>query len=267
VRVLGEADPAHEVKPALESVAKLDPEPSVRAAALAALADYGSDATATIERALSDEAQPVRIAALSALLRIAGPRELSLLGRDLGGVPSAETLTAAAGFLRLSPAREAERAQAVFERALSSGDAALRAQAAVLCRTLPEPGCSASALRDRLRIEPRAEIKLLVALAIGTDDALARSALTMLAETPSSVAVEADAELAALGDAAATQRLALALTSPEPRVRIGALRAYGRIFGAGKLDAASLRTPVADRLADADERVRTAAAAAVLRAG
>jgi HEAT repeat protein len=251
----------------LEGAAKLDPEPAVRAAALAALADYGSAATPAIERALSDEAQPVRVAAISALARIAGPRELALLGRDLGAVPSPETLTAAAACLRLSPAHEVERARAVLERALVSGDAALRAQAAVSCRSLPQQSCPAGVLRDRLRVEPRPEIKLLVALALGVSDALARSALTALAESPSPVAVEAAAELALWGDAAATRRLALALAAPEPRVRIGALRAYGRMFAAGKLDAASMPAPVADRLGDADERVRTAAAAAVLRAG
>ncbi|HKP60919.1 MAG TPA: hypothetical protein VJV78_29520, partial [Polyangiales bacterium] len=96
---------------------------------------------------------------------------------------------------------------------------------------------------------------------------LARSALTALAGTPSAVAVEADAELAVSGDAAATLRLSRALAAPEPRVRIGALRAYGRIVAAGKLDTAALQAPVVDRLADADERVRTAAAAAVLSAG
>jgi HEAT repeat protein len=267
VRVLGAGERAPEVRSALESVAKFDPEAGVRAAALGALAHYGSEASAAIERALADEAQPVRIAAISALARIAGERELMLVGRDLGAVPSPESLTAAAALLRSNPAREADRAQAVFERALASGDASLRAQAAVLCRTLPPPGCPASVLRDRLRTEARAEIKLLLALALGTDDALARGALTTLAGTPSSIAVEADAELAATGDAIATKRLARAMAAHEPRVRIGALRAYGRIYADGKLDAASLRAPAADRLADADERVRTAAAAAVLSAG
>jgi HEAT repeat protein len=267
VSVLGAGEPAPEVRIALESVAKFDPEAALRASALGALAHYGASATPAIERALADEAQPVRVAAISALARIAGERELLLVGRDLGSVPSAETLTAAAALLRSSPAREPERAQGVFERGLSSGDAALRAQAAVLCRTLRQPPCSSSVLRERLRAEPRAEIQLLLGLALGTGDALARSALAALAQTPSSVAVEAAAELAAIGDPAATQRLAHALAAPEPRVRMGALRAYGRIFSGGKLDAAPLRTPVADRLADADERVRTAAAAAVISAG
>ncbi|HKP64464.1 MAG TPA: HEAT repeat domain-containing protein, partial [Polyangiales bacterium] len=96
VRVLGSGDDAPQIRLALEAVAKLDPDAGVRAAALGVLGRYGSEATPTIERALGDEAQPVRIAAISALARIAGPHELDLVARDLGSIPRPETLTAAA---------------------------------------------------------------------------------------------------------------------------------------------------------------------------
>jgi HEAT repeat protein len=118
-------------------------------------------------------------------------------------------------------------------------------------------------LRERVRTEPESEVKLLVALAIGSRDPLARTALSVLSEDADRVtAVEAAAELAADGDEAAKQKLSKALQHSDPRVRVSALRALGRLSAKG-----AMAERMVDRLADREERVRVAAAAAVLGLG
>jgi HEAT repeat protein len=281
VRVLQRSPVASEVRVALEEVAKHDPDPGVRAAAVTALARQGAEAAPAIERAADDEAQGVRTAALFALAAVlveCGPepeaaericdrdRIVTRLGRDLGSPPTPESLSAASAMLRIPNLSEPERARDVFTRALEAGDARLRGLAAVLCRALPAPGCSAGALRDRLRVEAAPEVKLLVALAIGPRDPLAHTALELLSnDGNSATAVEAAAELAAIGDVAAQQKLARALQHSDAGVRISVLRAFGRLSANGVLSETSATgEQVVDRLADRDERVRVAAAAAVL---
>jgi hypothetical protein len=188
------------------------------------------------------------------------------LGRDLGSPPTAESLAASAAILRLPSSPDTDRAREVFTRALDAGDAKLRGRAAVLCRALPAPGCDAITLRVRLRVEPVANVKLLVALAIGPRDPLAHTALEQLSsDGDAATAVEAAAELAAIGDAAAQQKLVAALQNKDVQVRVSAVRALGRLAARGAVEEGSLVAErVVDRLADADERVRVAAAAAVL---
>lgn len=282
VHVLQRSPASSEVRVALEGVAKHDPDPGVRAAALPALAKQGAEAAPAIERALDDEAQGVRTAALFALAAVlaecsAEPaaeraricdrdRIVTRLGRDLGSPPTPESLSAASALLRIPNPPDPERARAVFTRALDAGDARLRGLAAVLCRALPAPGCNSGVLRDRLRAEPASEVKLLVALAIGPRDPLAHVALELLSKDGDSpTAVEAAAELAAIGDSAAQQTLARALQHSDARVRISVLRALGRLSANGVLsESSAMGERVVDRLADRDERVRVAAAAAVL---
>jgi HEAT repeat protein len=279
VRVLLRSPRSSDVRVALEAVARHDPEPSVRAGALTALSKQGPDAAPAIERALDDEAETVRIAALGALATIvpecpAAPapdpargcdrdRLLAKLGSDFGSPPTPESLAAAAAWLRISNAPEPERARDVFTRALEAGDPKLRGRAAAVCRALPAPGCDAAVLRERVRTEPVSEVKLLVALAIGVRDPLAHAALSVLSDDADRVtAVEAAVELAANGDEAAKQKLSKALQDSEPQVRVSALRALGRLSAKG-----ALAERMVDRLADRDERVRVAAAAAVLGLG
>lgn len=284
VSVLSSAAPAVELRAALEGVVRYDPDASVRAGALVALSKHGSAARAAIERALDDEAEVVRLSALSALGALAqqgcasntesaeeaacDPAGIyARLARDLGGVPTPETLTAAAVLLRAANAPEPERAREVFSRALVAGDARLRGRAAVLCRTLAAHGCASAVLCERLTAERTPEVKLLVALAAGPSDPLAQSVLRLLArDTKGSIAVEAAAELAVSGDAEAGRTLARALQHQDPRVRVSALRALARVTRDGA-ENAEIETRIADRLADRDEHVRVAAAAAVLAAG
>jgi hypothetical protein len=288
VRVLQASPASPDVRVALEAVALHDPEPSVRASALTALARQGPGTAPAIERALTDGEESVRIAATTAVAVLvregceaepaasSGPdacdrdRLLARLGHDLGGAPTHVTLTAAAAMLRVPNAPEPERARDLFDRALSSGDVKLRAISAVLCRGQTPPGCGAALLRERLRVESVLEVKLLVALALGPRDPLARAALEAMMRGPTSeTAVEAAAELAAIGDGVAQQTLGIALQAPEPRVRISALRALARSEASGAVSNAARSVTgerVVDRLADRDERVRIAAAAAVLAA-
>ncbi|HKU37081.1 MAG TPA: HEAT repeat domain-containing protein, partial [Polyangiales bacterium] len=122
VRVLGKAEAEPEIQTALESVAKLDPEADVRAAAVAALGRYGAGAEPALVRALDDAAESVRFSAIAALTHVASESALARLARDLGAAPTPETLTAAASLLRLTPPREVDRARGVLERALSSAE-------------------------------------------------------------------------------------------------------------------------------------------------
>lgn len=282
VRVLLRSARSTDVRVALEGAVQHDPDVSVRTGALTALAKQGPAAALAIERALSDEAESVRIAALGALAEVvsecpvqpaAGPvhscdREhlLTKLGRDLGSPPTVESLAAAAAMLRVANAPEPERARDVFTRALEAGDVKLRGLAAVLCRALPAPGCDAAALRVRVRSETVGQIKLLVALAIGPRDPLSHAALVLLSnDIDSATAVEAAAELAALGDGIAQAKLSAALQHGAARVRISAVRALGRLSASGSVVASSVTAErLVDRLADPDARVRVAAAAAVL---
>lgn len=278
IRVLSRGERSSEVETVLEDVARRDPEPAVRALALSALGKQGIQAAAAIERGLDDEAEAVRIAAFSALANVLPEcpeqptercdreRLSAKLGRDLGSPPTPQSLAAAAAVLRLPASSDTDRSREVFTRALESGDPKLRGRAAVLCRAVPAPGCDAITLRLRLREEPVANVKLLVALAIGPRDPLAHTALEILSnDSDTATAIEAASELAAIGDASARQKLVAALQHKEPQVRVSALRALGRLAAAGSLDDDSVVAErVVDRLADRDERVRVAAAAAVL---
>lgn len=278
-RVLSGSERSAEVRAALEAVAQHDPEPEVRAAAVVALSKQGPEAGTAIDRALDDESETVRIAGFSGLATIIPEctqaqtcdREhlLKRLGRDQGSPPTPDSIAAAAAMLRIPNLPEPERARDVFTRALESGDMRLRGLGAVMCRTLAAPGCDAAVLRERLRAEKLPQLKLLIAIALGPSDPLARAALTSVSnDTDAATAVEAAAELAALGDAAAQQKLEQALQNPNANVRVRALRSIGKLSVDGVIpEGAAAGERVVDRLADRDERVRVAAAATVLGMG
>jgi HEAT repeat protein len=277
VRVLQGAERSMEVRVALESVVQHDPEPGVRAAALIVLSKQGPESAVAVDRALDDESEPVRIAAFSALASIIPEctqgcdraHLLARLGRDLGSPPTPESLAAAAAMLRIPNLPEPERARDVFERGLESSDVKLRGLSAVMCRGFAAPGCDAATLRDRLRAEKIPQLKLLLALAIGLRDPLAKAALTESSDgADAAIAVEAAAELAAIGDVAAQQKLAKALQHEDAGVRVRALRSIGKLAADGELPEDSpTGARVVDRLADRDERVRVAAATAILGMG
>ena len=265
--------------PELAQTARLDPQPVVRMAALGALeacltlqkASHGaatasslvsdprfSSGLAALQRALGDEVESVRIAAFEAYARVAPEQAAPTLDQQLGAAGTRESLAAAAALLRMSPARETVRASAAIAQGLSAIEPAVRGYAAVLIRTLPARMRDVALLRQRLAHEPSADVKLGLALALGSDDAQAHAALVELAKGVSLPAAEAAGELASRGDATARARLLAMRTSPSSMTRIYVARALGRSHGSPG-DAATL-------LADRDAAVRAAAAGAVLRA-
>jgi HEAT repeat protein len=277
VHVLRGAERSTEVRVALESVVQHDPEPDVRAAALTALTKQGPESAAVIDRALDDESESVRVAASSALASIIPEcaqscdraHLLARLGRDLGSPPTVDSLAAAAAMMRIPSLPEPERAHDVFKRALESSDLRVRAVSAVMCRGLAAPGCDPSVLRVQLRVEKLPQVKLLLALAIGVEDPAAKAAFLELSDgADAAIAVEAAAELAAAGDVAAQQKVVNALQHADAAVRLRALRSIGKLAADGVLPEDSpTGARVVDRLADRDERVRVAAATAILALG
>jgi hypothetical protein len=248
----GAADSLREV----EEVSRLDPQPSVRAAALFALERHGAAATSAFERALKDDDESVRVVAIEAFARAAPEQAVAYLDQQLGAAITRETLAAAAALLRMRPAREPARARDALARGLSASESRLRSYAAVLVRTLPSAEKNLAAVRSRLAVESSVEVKLGLALALGTSDPAARAALFSLSQGTSLPAAQAAHELARLGDAAAYARLIALCVSPSSVTRATIARALGR----------EQRAPqaVAALLADSDPDVRDAAAGAVL---
>lgn len=241
----------------LAEIARVDPEASVRAAALLALERYGAAAQFAFERALRDEADAsVRVVAIEVFARALPESAASQLDQQLGAATSEQSLAAAVALLRMQPPREVARARDALKRGLDSLDSALRARAALLVRNLPQAQRDLEALRARLKVESDEEVKLEMALTLGAGDPVARAALQTLAQSASLPAVQAAFELAKLGDSAAEARLLTLRDSPSRLTRITIARLLGR----------GLRDPeaIAGLLADNDPDVRAAAAGAVL---
>jgi HEAT repeat protein len=237
-------------------VSRVDPQPGVRTAALFALERYGAAAIFAFERALNDGDESVRVVALEAFARAAPERAVAHLDQQLGAAITQETLAAAAALLRMRPAREPARARDALARGLSASESRLRSYAAVLVRTLPSAEKNLPVVRSQLAVESSVEVKLALALALGTSDPAARAALLTLSQGTSLSAAQAAHELARLGDAAAYARLIALCASPSSVTRATIARALGR----------EQRAPqaVAALLADSDPNVRDAAAGAVL---
>jgi hypothetical protein len=241
----------------LAEIARVDPQPSVRAAALLALERFGAPALFAFERALRDETDAsVRVVAIEAFARALPERAAPQLDQQLGAATTEESLAAAVALLRMRPAREPARARDALSRGLSCVDSALRARAALLVRNLPDAERDRESLRAQLQVETNQEVKLALALALGARDPSARAALQALAQAATLPAAQAAFELAGLGDAAGAARLVALRGSPSPQTRVTVARLLGR----------GLRDPesIAGMLADADPEVRLAAAGAVL---
>jgi hypothetical protein len=241
----------------LAELARVDPQPSVRSAALQALSRYGAEALPAFERALREESDPsVRVVAIEAFARALPERATPQLDQQLGAATTEESLAAAVALLRMRPPREPARARDALSRGLSCVDSALRARAALLERNLPESERDRESLRAQLQLEKNEEVKLALALALGAGDPAARAALQTLAQASTLPAAQAAFELAQLGDAAGTARLLALRGSPSSLTRVTVARLLGR----------GLRDPeaIAGMLADAEPAVRTAAAGAVL---
>lgn len=240
----------------LSESARFDPEPSLRAAALHALAPYGKAALPVLEAALRDPSETVRVAARDGLVRADPEAAVHWLDLQLGAAVNAESTAAACTLLRMRPAREQARAWEVITRGLSSGEAAQRGRTATLLRTLPSDVIDRAWLRDRLQHETQPELQLAMSAVLGLEDPLASATLAKLVKTDAQPAVIAATELAKRGDQAAHARLLALRTHASPLVRAGVARALGRELN----DSAS----IASLLADSAWQVRLVAASAVL---
>jgi hypothetical protein len=256
LQLLTRAEPDSRALPDLFDVSALDPEPSLRVAALRVLERHGVAAAPGFERAADDASEDVRSAALEGLAHVAPDRASVLLDQQLGAAVTNQALSAALTLLRMQPPRELARAWNTVTLALSHSDVALRARTAVMLRTLPASVIDLAVIRARLKVETSPEVQLGLALALGVKDAPARQMLTQLSLAGGIPAVQAARELALLGDAAAHARLLALRTSDRSAIRATLARALGRELG--EVDA------VASLLADRDASVRTAAAGAVL---
>ena len=243
----------------LRELSRRDPEPSLRAAALAALTYYGAAASPVFEAALRehDPDERVRVTALEGLARVDPKLALPHLDQQLGAGVSSESIAAASALLRMQPRQPPERAWMTLQNALSTPDAALRAHAASVLAGLDLNAASVphSVLEERLRVEPVHSVRLALALALGTRDSAAYATLVALSKSATLTGVEANAALADAFAPAEARLLALR-GHPSAIVRATVARVLvGRGRGAGA---------VAELMGDGEWRVRLAAAGAAL---
>jgi len=251
-RAPGTAAGRHE---ALGQVARFDPEPQLRAAALACLERVGQGAAPIFEAALQDGDAEVRSAARRGVLRVDPERGRALLDQQLGAAVSSESIAAAVALLGAQPPLEAERARALLMAALTSPDATLRARAAGSLALVPEAQRDRTLLRERLEAEKVRSVRFSLALALGAADADANKALIDLSQSADLTGAQAAAELAAR-DTQARERLRGLTGHSTVLVRATAARLIARELHESD--------PLVKLLADSAWQVRSAAAGAVL---
>ena len=254
------------VRARLAELARVDPEGSVRAAAVRALGRAGAEAVEMLRERLADPDASVRFAAVGALVAADEQRARLVLGAMLEAAPSAAGVEAARLLAQRGEGPEgpagAQAARAFLRRVLSDGDAALRAQAGVAIASLPA-GAEApvDALREALAAERDPDVRLSLARALlGHDRAAARAALVELARSGQGMSrVQAASLLASLGDASMRAELEDVLASErDSLVRRTAARALARD--------AMAPDAVRGLLRDGDAMVRIYAAGGILAA-
>ncbi|MBX3269470.1 MAG: HEAT repeat domain-containing protein [Sandaracinaceae bacterium] len=243
-------------------VRELDEDSAVRAAAVRALRAAGAAVTDALRERLADPAPSVRFAAVGALAALdaeaADPALVALLEVAVStvGIEAARLLAAHADLL------VAARARALLERALEHADGSLRAQAGVALAGLSrEAEAPLAAVRTALARERDADVRLALARALHhRGDPSGRAALEALLEEAPMPRAQA-AALLAEGDHAAARAALAALVedaSAPSLVRRTAARALAR--DARRPDA------VREALRDADPFVRIYAAGGILAA-
>ncbi len=226
---------AASVRSALEQVARVDSEASVRASAVRALGRAGTDAIAILRERLGDPDPGVRFAAVGALISADPERGRIAIGPLLSVAPSpsgieAARLLAQADDVPGSPVGAAQ-ALAFLRRVLASDDPALRAQAGVAIASLPtDRRPPLDALRAALATENDSTVLLSFARALHRHDRQAAHATlrALLDAQDDMVRVQAAALLAADGDAAARRVLEGAASAGESMIRRTAVRALAR---------------------------------------
>ena len=266
---LGAATESREALGALRELARVDPEPRVRGAAIRALGGFGAAVFEALRERLGGAASNVRLATVRALVRADRPRAVAAL-RSLLATPPNPAGIEAARVIALTGNPEEEDAppeegvvdaRAYLRGALGSADPTLRSQAAVALVSLPADEGTDAALLAALDGEADASVRLGMARALlgheGAEEE-ARETLRALMEGEGMAAVQAAALLAKEGEDAALTRLEAALEAESALLRRVAARALAR--DAERPDAAR------PALRDEDPTVRIHAAGGILAA-
>jgi len=228
---LGSASPDADLTLLLRQLARRDPAPSVRAAALSALARQaptgGPGVLDAFEAALGDGEQSVRMAAARGLHAFDSERAGALLSSLIGGDVSHHAIEAARTVMTAPRVDEPQlsAARGHLHRALLDDDPKLRSQAAVAFSSLPASLRPVARLVEALSAEKVASVRLQLALSIGGAQAPAAEALRKLMAKDGIDAVTAAAALADLGEADARTRLQALGESTSASVRAAAARA------------------------------------------
>jgi HEAT repeat protein len=264
---LSAAAPDTQARHDLAMVARVDPDPTVRAAATRALGAFGPEASEALRERLSDADLGVRRAATLALAQADRPTAERILA-PLLGLPAAPHGIDAARVLAASPTLETARdAGAYLLGALASGDASVRSAAAIALLSLPRSPARAEAVADAMTRETAPDVRLLLACnltqrvtdaAEGSPAARARAVLEALRTGGGMHGIQAAAQLASLGDRDAARGLRRALRGEDVAIRRVAARALARDALAPDAARVALR--------DRDEGVRIAAAGGILAA-
>lgn len=228
-RRLSGAAPSGAPRAALSEAARVDPDPTVRAAAVQSLGAYGEPAFEVLRERLGDAEQNVRMAAVRALVAADRARALTAIGPLLEMSPTPSGVEAARVLAGDVPEEGAMPegtvlARAFLRRALLDGELTVKAQAATALAGLPPDEELSDALVEALQAADDPRVKLSLATALRRREetrARADAALEALLETPGMPGVQAAAELAKDGHAAAIEKLATAIEegqAPERRV-------------------------------------------------
>lgn len=247
---------------ALSEAARRDPSPTVRIAAIGALATHGPSATDALRERTNDPDVAVRMAALRALVEVAGDGALDPLRRALAEPLSPSVVEAARLLAAKGDGSLVGDARALLYRALSAGTPVVRAQAAIALLTVPSDRDLERALGDALAAERDPSVRLQIARALLQHRVAVESAqrsVRDLLEAPGMPGVQAATLLAPARDRAALARLRRGLTSDAPLERAVAARSLARD--------ARLPDAAIPALRDQDPIVRIRAAGGVLAAG
>ncbi len=270
---LGGAAPAPEARLALAEVARVDPEPTVRQAAVRALGSYGHAAVDALRERLGDPSTGVRQAAVRALVQADRGEALAIVGGLLDTPPGPAGIEAARVIAMTgvdrhhhgddggTPAPGVVDARAYLLRALASDSPADRAQAGFALASMPNPSL-VRAIVDKLRAEHDPEVQLALATALvhrPSGEAAAKHALRELVRHGRGMpAVQAASILAPSSERDALRLLARTMRTGSPILRRVAARAMAR--DALRPDAARAA------LTDPDGLVRVSAAGGILAA-
>ncbi len=272
VQGLARAPESNETRVVLVELARGEPDESVRAQALRALATQGRKTWPSLE-ALAREAatDAVRAAALAGLRQLDTSRAVPLLAAVLSDAPSmlgvdvAQDVLSAAQRGQRADSLEATAEQQILA-ALGAPKPDLRARAASAALAVAS-GPDRAALRAELLVRMAAErdrrVHVLIALALRAEPE-AHKALEELALGRDVPAAQAAAELAARRDAAGWPRLRELAKSKDTSIRATASAALASTYEFAAVRTA--RPASVEALLDPDARVRITAAAAVLRA-